>query len=114
MTQQEIKNILIPFLNKRGEKYKKFQKIIAKKVRRRQIIYTITGDGLETANVAEVGDYTPPAPVLKTDLQSKLPKRTRAYQSGLACPPKKWGHHLLLQAPPYLFKSPQSPAPDSQ
>lgn len=57
MTQEEIKEIMIPILKERGQLYEKFLPIIAKKAKDGQKIQTITGDGLETENVAAADDY---------------------------------------------------------
>ena len=57
MTQQQIQKLLLPILSREGKRYQKFKKTLAKKVKKQQVVQTITADGLETTNVAEVGDF---------------------------------------------------------
>lgn len=57
LTQEEIKKIMIPLLKERGQLYAKFLPIIARKAGGGEKIETVTGDGLETVNKAEEGEY---------------------------------------------------------
>ena len=56
-TQNEIIETMVPLLKSQGMHYKKFKKIYAKEALEGEEIQTITGDGLETTNKAEAGDF---------------------------------------------------------
>lgn len=56
-TQDEMKQMFIPLLKSKGKIYRKFQKVFARKAKKRERISTITKDGVETTNRASVGDY---------------------------------------------------------
>ena len=56
-TQIEMKQMVIPLLKIKGKTFRKFKKILARKVKKTERIETITGDGLETTNRAKTGDY---------------------------------------------------------
>lgn len=56
-TQNEIKQMVIPLLKSKGKNYRKFKKVLARKAKGLENISTITQDGLETTNQANLGDY---------------------------------------------------------
>ena len=57
LTQEEIKELLLPILREKGILYAKFLPIRARTATSGETIQTITSDGLETENTAEEGDY---------------------------------------------------------
>jgi hypothetical protein len=57
LSQEKLLDILKPLLEERGKKYKKNKKVLAKKAKIGEQIKTITGDGLETVNKADQGDF---------------------------------------------------------
>lgn len=56
-TQEEILEMLRPALLAEGAVYQKKKNVVARKAQDGEVIQTRTGDGLETTNAAEAGDY---------------------------------------------------------
>lgn len=56
-TQNEIKQMVLPLLKTKGKSYRKFKKVLARKVKELEPVSTVTSDGLETTNRAKTGDY---------------------------------------------------------
>ena len=56
-TQHEIIQTMVPILKSQGMGFKKFKKILAREAQEGEQIQTITGDGLETSNTANAGDF---------------------------------------------------------
>ena len=56
-TQEEMKQIVLPLLKKKGSIYQKVKKIFARKAKQIETIITATNDGKETVNRAHPGDY---------------------------------------------------------
>ncbi len=56
-SQQKIQDLLIPQLQEKGELFIKYRCVLARHAREGEQIVTITGDGKETANKANSGDY---------------------------------------------------------
>ncbi|MEM1319822.1 MAG: hypothetical protein AAGG75_06165 [Bacteroidota bacterium] len=57
LTQIEIQELILPLLKEKGQLYRKFKKVFARRAVDGERIDTITDDGLETTNTAESGDY---------------------------------------------------------
>ncbi|MGI9525493.1 MAG: hypothetical protein ACR2MS_00120 [Weeksellaceae bacterium] len=57
LTQEMLMDKMIPILQSKGEVYRKYKKVLARKAVAGEKIITITSDGVETVNVAEEGDY---------------------------------------------------------
>lgn len=55
-TQADFSDLVIPLLKSKGQRYKKFKNIYARKATPGEKIETITADGLETVNTAKAGD----------------------------------------------------------
>ena len=56
ISQEDMKAIFLPLLRQQGEVFFKKQKIWARKANEGEIIITVTNDGLETSNVANLSD----------------------------------------------------------
>ena len=56
-SREEIRQIMIPLLEKQGAVYVKKKNVLARKATAGEQIETVTGDGPETVNVARAGDY---------------------------------------------------------
>lgn len=56
-SQNEMKQMVLPLLNRRGKTYRKFLKTFARKAKEEETIITRTSDGKETINRAYPGDY---------------------------------------------------------
>ncbi len=56
-SQEEILQKFRPVLEAEGEVYHKKINVLAKKAKGGEVVETITGDGLETTNKADAGDY---------------------------------------------------------
>ncbi|MEM6965972.1 MAG: hypothetical protein AAF573_14490 [Bacteroidota bacterium] len=56
-SQNEMKQMVLPLLNRRGKTYQKFLKTFARKAKAEETIVTRTSDGKETINRAYPGDY---------------------------------------------------------
>lgn len=56
-TQKEIIETMVPILKSDGKVFKKFKKIYAREAAQGEEIQTVTGDGLETTNKANAGDF---------------------------------------------------------
>ena len=56
-TQNEILETMVPILKSEGRIYKKFKKVYAREANEGEEIQTVTGDGLETTNKANAGDF---------------------------------------------------------
>lgn len=57
MTQTEMQRLFFPILEQEGKIYQKHKNILARKAQSNEQIQTITADGLETTNMAQLGDY---------------------------------------------------------
>ncbi|MEO1518039.1 MAG: hypothetical protein AAFV95_23665 [Bacteroidota bacterium] len=57
MTQEQIKQLIVPLIRQKGRIYRKAKRIFAKVAKGGEIIYTVTSDGLESQNVASRGDF---------------------------------------------------------
>ncbi len=55
--QDYFLSLVLPILKMKGQRYKKFKKILARKALKGEEIITITSDGIETFNRANTGDY---------------------------------------------------------
>ena len=56
INQEDMKAIFLPLLRQEGKVFFKKQKIWARKANEGEIIITVTNDGLETSNIANLGD----------------------------------------------------------
>ena len=56
ISQKDMKSIFLPLLQEQGQVFFKKQKIWARKANEGEIVITVTHDGLETSNVANLGD----------------------------------------------------------
>ncbi len=56
-SQEEVKDLLIPILEKEGSCFRKFLSIKAKQAIPGETVITKTSDGVETSNVAKTGDW---------------------------------------------------------
>lgn len=56
-SQEKIKQIILPLIHSKGQRYKKFKNVFARKAKPNETICTITHDGKETTNCANVGDF---------------------------------------------------------
>lgn len=57
LTQSEILEKLRPVLENEGNVYQKKKNVLARPAQTGEVIQTLTGDGLETTNAAEDGDF---------------------------------------------------------
>lgn len=57
LTQSEILEMLRPVLENAGIVYQKKKNVLARPAQPGEVIQTLTGDGLETTNAAEEGDF---------------------------------------------------------
>lgn len=57
ITQLEIQAIFQPLLKEKGQIFQKSRNVFARKAKEGEHIVTITGDGVETQNVASKNDY---------------------------------------------------------
>jgi hypothetical protein len=48
---------LLPIVEQKGQIFKKKRPVLARKAKQEESISTITADGVETTNIAKVGDY---------------------------------------------------------
>ena len=57
LSQEEVKKIVLPVLEKKGTRYKKTKNVFARKAKKNEQITTATSDGNETIRKAKEGDY---------------------------------------------------------
>ena len=57
LNQKEMMDLWLPILKQRGKTFRKFRKVIVRKAKEGEVIYTITNDGIETQNTANKGDF---------------------------------------------------------
>ncbi|MEM9823673.1 MAG: hypothetical protein AAF985_21485 [Bacteroidota bacterium] len=57
LDQKEMMTLWMPILRERGKPFRKFRKVLVRKAKEGEVIYTITNDGVETQNTAHRGDF---------------------------------------------------------
>jgi len=55
--QALVQELLIPVLQQRGKRYRKFQQILARSAVKGEVVVSITSSGVETSNTASDGDF---------------------------------------------------------